>query len=860
MKGKMGMAALFVSVFLYFGFQGDPAAAFYIPEPIDPGWGGGGGSGGGETDYCGTEIDPSRPYGNPYEGSPFQEETTTGYSITFTGSQPVYQETLSKSDFRLYKHIEVAEKVRVYQKYYYESINGGTCDEVSDGIYIKTVTKNTETKKERLSSSNLSLTTRGSKGSGTLTYVAAYSVNGNEVARKEVDTYWVKSVDVKLNTSLRDWHMEPGSYFGLFNCTVTYGNGKKFPCDEDNNDASGAKALIENKRTSSLEKNMRSVASQTVDKSQVLIKNQTEKNRPGPYGRNERIRSTYETLFKNRLKGKLESSSLSDVRGGTGVVYRYPFGDLYVVAYKDKHTGKSDYDYVRAWHLAFVDVEDETRSPNKKEIYDQHHVWSKSYDRTKQVIGNVSCKIYYFGPVDAWTCGPTIKPNTVVKINGKNYAHSSGTYRMANIYSGYHSVGNYYEYIKYSFSYTDGQYEAEDEDYRLIIYAQKTKVNNMVVEIKEKSNGSAEAQVKSTNPVQTVIVKETHKNGKATPKTYSTGTPEPFYWRAYAETYENFVKPSCEVTYAPSKVNPSYIYKRNCSNMMFYEFSSVTNNDLCIIDWEDMTVAPCDEINSGSNRGSDDNMVGAQFTYSYGQPVREARYIYLDNGAMAYQTILFLYPTKIDIKFSDDYTYQDEPYPTTTCTKYYPGAPKYGINAFTRSCLDTMYITKDTGQNNKMGKPRKITFKYVNNNYSDQATLTRVYANKLTIKAPAKSGKSGFRGYFYATLTWQDGTTKDVSKKRNMWRSYVTNTGETVNYIGESWENGYVDTKGERHKPRAINDFYIPDPVSKNYTIEAVYPKTVYNNGLYPGQNYVTDVYAPATGRTTFRLIGIKRI
>ncbi|MBY6274082.1 MAG: hypothetical protein CW346_18110, partial [Bacillaceae bacterium] len=91
MKGKMGMAALFLSVFLNFGFQGDRAAAFYIPEPIDPGWGGGGGSGGGETDYCGTEIDPSRPYGDPYEGSPFQEETTTGYKINFTGSEPVYE-------------------------------------------------------------------------------------------------------------------------------------------------------------------------------------------------------------------------------------------------------------------------------------------------------------------------------------------------------------------------------------------------------------------------------------------------------------------------------------------------------------------------------------------------------------------------------------------------------------------------------------------------------------------------------------------------------------------------------------------------------------------------------------------------
>ncbi len=859
MRWKSGMAALFASAFLYFGFHGDNSAAFYVPEPIDPGWGGGGGSGG-ETNYCGTEIDPSRPYGDPYEGTPFEEETTTGYKINFTGSEPVYEETLTKSDFALYRQIKVEKKVRIYQKYYYESINGGTCDKVSDGVYVKTIVKDTTTKQVKMSSSNLSLSTKGSKASGTLTYVATYSVDGKEVAKEEVNTYWVKSVNVGLNTSLRDWHMDTGSYFGLFTCKITYGNGKTVNCDNGNNDATGAEAVIEKARTSSLEKSMKSVASQTVDKSKVLVKNENEKNKPGPYGRNERIHPLYESLFKSRKNGTLESSKVSEIRGGTGVVYRYPFGDLYVVAYKDKHTGKSDYDYVRVWHLAFVDVEDETRSPNKKEIYDQHHVWSQSYDRTKQVIGNVSCKIYYFGPVDAWDCGPTVEVNTVVKINGKDYAHSSGTYRMANIYSGYHSVGNYYEYIKYSFSYTDGQYKAEDEDYRLIIYAQKTKVNNMVVEIKEKSNGSAEAQVKSTNPVQTVIVKETHKNGKATPKTYSTGTPEPFYWRAYAETYENFVKPSCEVTYAPSKVNPSYIYKRNCSNMMFYEFSSVTNNDLCIIDWEDMTVAPCDEINSGSNRGSDDNMVGAQFTYSYGQPVREARYIYLDNGAMAYQTILFLYPTKIDIKFSDDYTYQDEPYPTTTCTKYYPGAPKYGVNAFTRSCLDRMYITKDTGQNNKMGKPRKITFKYVNNNYSDQATLTRVYANKLTIKAPAKSGKSGFRGYFYATLTWQDGTTKDVSKKRNMWRSYVTNTGETVNYIGESWENGYVDTKGERHKPRDINDFYIPDPISKNYTIEAVYPKTVYNNGLYPGQNYVTDVYAPATGRTTFRLIGIKRI
>lgn len=109
MRWKTGMAALFASALLYFGFHGDNSAAFYVPEPIDPGWGGGGGSGG-ETNYCGTEIDPSRPYGDPYEGTPFEEETTTGYKINFTGSEPVYEETLTKSDFVLYRQIKVEKK------------------------------------------------------------------------------------------------------------------------------------------------------------------------------------------------------------------------------------------------------------------------------------------------------------------------------------------------------------------------------------------------------------------------------------------------------------------------------------------------------------------------------------------------------------------------------------------------------------------------------------------------------------------------------------------------------------------------------------------------------------------------------
>ncbi|REJ15660.1 MAG: hypothetical protein C6W57_10655 [Caldibacillus debilis] len=39
MRWKSGMAALFASAFLYFGFQGENSAAYYVPEPIDPGWG-----------------------------------------------------------------------------------------------------------------------------------------------------------------------------------------------------------------------------------------------------------------------------------------------------------------------------------------------------------------------------------------------------------------------------------------------------------------------------------------------------------------------------------------------------------------------------------------------------------------------------------------------------------------------------------------------------------------------------------------------------------------------------------------------------------------------------------------------------
>ena len=238
--------------------------------------------------------------------------------------------------------------------------------------------------------------------------------------------------------------------------------------------------------------------------------------------------------------------------------------------------------------------------------------------------------------------------------------------------------------------------------------------------------------------------------------------------------------------------------------------------------------------------------------WGMGSPYRKIRYIYRENTHQDDWFITLMYVTKVNVVVGSPKTYQDQPYGTYTCTKTF-------ADGSSMSCMDKLFINQDTGQNSSMGGSRKIDYRYVNNGYQSTKTQTRVYSSKVTITAPATQGKTGFKGKYYSKNTWQDGTTKDISLIKDTWKSTVCSTGEEVKYLNDVWS--YTDAKGDVHGNSAINEFYITDPVAKQYCITSTYPVfgPVYNNGLPPAA-YAGDSKAPQQDKKTFNLIGIDNI
>lgn len=304
-----------------------------------------------------------------------------------------------------------------------------------------------------------------------------------------------------------------------------------------------------------------------------------------------------------------------------------------------------------------------------------------------------------------------------------------------------------------------------------------------------------------------VRVLETHKDGK------SLGTPTKSTDNQITESYKT---PKCTKTFA--KNSAGHVEKRDCTSQM--EHHKNFNN------------------------------------WKMGDTLRKYRTKYKENTHYDEWMINFVYVTKngVKIDISEDYTYQDEPYPELTCTKTY--AHGYG----TLDCLNGIFVQNDTGQNNKMNGERKIVYNYVNNNASDPTGFTRVYAHKTSITSNnSTKGYTGHRENYQCEVVWQDSVRDDVTNKEKVWTSTVASTGEEVNYIGEKWRDGYKDVKGITHKPESINQLYIPNPVSNTFHINCDYPHTTYNNGL-SGSGYVGDRYAPGHSHHVFRLIGIDNI
>lgn len=658
---------------------------------------------------------------------------------------------------------------------------------------------------------------------GVVYFVATATMNGKSAdPHDSAKSYWVK--DVSISISKKDSMNKEGN--PTVNCTILYGDDVWRSCSSGEIDVSGTTNLINSNLNTYLNSFFGDREGDALKSFWVADINN------GP----ETLSITHATRIleseRKDAQSRMNSTTpektpeFKDTSGMKEYVAQYEFGHIHIFSYKDKHTGKSAQGEYRKWQVAVADIEDEGRSPTKKEVYTRNPLnQSGNEAHLTDKWENVSCTIYYFGPLEPFPCPSGSKDikEDAQDIDGDS--HTEGTESMQSVLRGQVPVvGDWYEYNYYIVDYSDGPFTVVDSDWRTIVWAQKVQVNDAYM-TSDDGGGSTLELVDGTN--RDIVVKETHNRETKTRKDYPTH--QGYIWHAWEETYENYVAPTCKITYAPSISSPGYRYEKSCVPYRIYDYDPAKLY-----------------------------MGGKEFNYELGKGKRAEQNGYLINGIWASIDYNYYYPTDIEIKFSNGNnsitSYQDEPYPNMTCTKFYEG--------FTRSCLDRMFITSDTGQNENMGGTRVVNFKYINNDYSDTATLRRVYANSINLSYSKTSGKTGVdtRQYYYATLNWQNGTKKDISTLNNVWRSYVSSTGETVNFIGETWLDGYTDAKGKQHKPDAINQLYIPDPISKRYIIESEYPKTQFNNGLIPGWSYVGDSYAPVTKTAPFDVIGIKRV
>jgi hypothetical protein len=799
-------------------------------------------SGSGAT-YCDyTSIDWSSPDGGTYDGTTPYTYGSKVYDqnavVTFNGTQPVYEKDLSKSDFTVKQHWYQKQYYKIYQNYHYVSQPGQTC---TDTYTDYTGSNDYGTAPnisgiDTLSSSVLSLNTSGSKPNGTLTYTATYA--GGSI---DVDTYWVKSVSVTTGFSSNDIYID--DYSDKHTCKITYGNNKTVDCDQGTMDTTATNNLIAS-ISAGQESNMSS---------------HVNDNLTGFYSRNANNGPItnllgYATRISDGALQQAQDNATGGFGGGpvpkNGMVGNFTakFGYLEVYAYVDKFTGVSASTYLHAWHAAALDVEDETRSPQKKEVYAEQKVWDGGQEYRKDVLADVSCTVYYYGVMQPKDCKSQIDtPNEEYTDIATGYKHIDGTESLMLILGGrVPTTGNAYRYIKYHASYSDGTYILQDTDFRTILYATKVQTNDAYDSITNPNDYVPKTDDNYYTPEAVVTVLETYDKNKAIAHDYSAGH-EGIAWHGYQETYDNFSYPSCTRSYAPSKITGA-VLTEDCQSDEYYFYAGFS-------------------YDLGSNTSKPPSQ---ENYYQYGNPTRTASIGYLENGLESHRDYLFRYVSSVDISISKQKTFQDEPYPNINCEKTY-GAYDDGVvsgPAKSMSCLDKMFISNDTGQNSSMGGTRHVTFQYVNNSpvptltkpFYDAETMDRVYANSTIITPGSAALRTGDRLNFYSSVLWQDFSTKDISYLPRVWTSNVTGTGEEVDYIGDTWLNGYTDLKGDSHAPESINQWYSPDPISNDFHVNSTYPTNgPFNNGL-SGWAFVGDTYAPASSYSPLHLYGINNI
>ncbi|GEL07096.1 hypothetical protein [Salisediminibacterium halotolerans] len=706
---------------------------------------------------------------------------------------------------------------------------------------------------DTLPGSAIDATESGSRPDGTTTVNVEATANG-ETGTYSQDVHWVTDVDIDAGDEHILFEDDGSTPLNPESCTLTYGNGVTRDCSEGEMD--WTESVRDNDSTSDeiADEMAAEVAGDEWLEFQDMHNAETQRNATDEYeGRideeeYEQMRNRYNRVGEmsggppqveeGMLISRVATSDSMTGRGGPG--------DGWAYSYVDEYTGAGDVDSKMRWYVSHIDVEDETREPTKKEVYGHNREWSDHGDNQElsevPVDENVTCTRYYYGPFGSEDCMDEVEIETDSEFHSSwfdqhpQYPVDS----MKKVFTGGSStLTRSYSDVEYKIGYSDGANNISADDYRTIVLAEEIEVNDYRTYHDDPASDVGTIRHENDNSPHQVTVLETHERGEATPST--TSTHEGFSWSANQEEYENEPEqPSCQVTYHPSVTGEDYVHERDCSDDMMYFFET-DGSRFFEGEWG--------------------------WDYDYGDGFREARWTYRENNLQADQYEYYYYATDLDIEFSDSGTneqreYQDEPYSDMTCTRDYPGYEGDHVviqdnarGSFENDCTDTMYIENDTGQNQIMNQEREVDFEYVHNDHSADAFLERVYAVDTTIDEPATEGRTGYRGDYYCDVNWQDTSSEDVSYEEEVWTSQVASSGEKVNYIGETW-NGFTDAKGQSHSPDSINQFYITDPVSKEYQVDCQYPHDSYNNDLRPGWTYLSDDYAPGVDDVPFNLIG----
>lgn len=204
---------------------------------------------------------------------------------------------------------------------------------------------------------------------------------------------------------------------------------------------------------------------------------------------------------------------------------------------------------------------------------------------------------------------------------------------------------------------------------------------------------------------------------------------------------------------------------------------------------------------------------------------------------------------KVQVTVSTSKTYEDQAYPTVSCTKWYGYGVGYGGSV---SCYNSVTLADDNSTS-----IRTLKYAYTENGHSDSATTQRVYVKNVAISGPDKV-YTGLHHTYTCLATFHDGATKYVHSSSN------TMSSSPYSYIGTTWYNkGWKEPDAasgspKTHKPNSIYDFYSADNYSRTYTIKCVYYPDSYGN--YAGYKANDNTKYEKSTTKSVSHIGIKQI